>query len=92
MGNQSSRIIWGITTLPGGNSKTPVELYDSSDVVYISGNYAIYSLYSSTYTLYLCTAAETGGTFNTEDWKEQKGVKMWTPGVYKVNARVIYHN
>ena len=97
MGNQSSRIIWGKNKLPGGNEATPVDLYRTTDIVYVSGNYCIYSpettQIGANYKLYLCTAAETGGTFfNSEDWKEQKGVKNWLlegHRVYKVGARVI---
>lgn len=96
MGLQSSRIIWGKNKLPGTNNKTPVDEYNSSDVVYVSGNYTIYSrsrgVVAEDYHLYLCTATETGGDFNSDDWKEQVGVKNWdlqAYRVYKVNARVI---
>lgn len=96
MGEQSSRIIWGKNKNPGANDPTPVELYDNNSI-YVSGNYAIKSDGNSgvaeNYHLYLCTAAETGGDWNDEDWKIQEGVKNYyliaNSKVFKKGARVI---
>lgn len=96
MGSQSSRIIWGRNKTDGSSEPQPVGLYDSEGTIYISGNYAIHSDGTGTvaedYHLYLCTASETGSTWNSEDWKLQKGVKNWylvSFRNFKKGARVI---
>lgn len=96
MGLQSSRIIWGRDRMPGANAPQPVELYDPNGTIYIGGNYAIHSdgtgSIAEDYHLYLCGAAETGGVWNSEDWKLQKGVKNWYLvdfKNFKKGARVI---
>ena len=95
MGEQSSRIIWGKEKVDSSDPQV-VTIYDAEGTVYISGNYAIYADgnggVSADYNLYLCTAAETGGDWNSTDWKLQKGVKNWyleARRMYKKGARVI---
>lgn len=96
MGLQSSRIIWGKDKLPGDNEITAVELYNEN-YIYVSGNYAIrndgHGTVAENYHLYLCTAEETGGQFNAEDWKIQNGVKNWYlisgSKIFKKGARTL---
>ena len=96
MGLQSSRIIWGRDRMPGANAPQPVGVYDPNGTIYICGNYAIHcdgeGDVANNYHLYLCGAAETGSTWNAEDWKLQKGVKNWYLvdfKNFKKGARVI---
>lgn len=96
MGQQSSRIIWGKSKNPGGNDPGPVGLYQENSYIYCSGNYAIHSTgqgrVAEDYHLYLCTATETGGTWNSEDWKLINGVKNYyliAHKSFKKGAKVI---
>lgn len=96
MGQQSSRIIWGKSKNPGGNDPGPVGLYQPNSYIYCSGNYAIHSTglgrVAEDYHLYLCTATETGGMWNSEDWKLINGVKNYyliAHRSFKKGAKVI---
>lgn len=86
MGLQSSRIIWGKRTDKDADL-TPITLYDPDYTIYTYDNQCIFEN-----KLYKCITAETGGAyFSTEEWKEIKGVTIFsTTKSYKVGAICIY--
>lgn len=97
MGKQSSRIIWGRTG-EDGNAKTPVEMYDPTETIYVKDNMALVKEKvndKEEINCYICKAIESAGEWDAvkEEWRKLQSVSKYdSKKEYKKNSKCIYND